>query len=210
MFSVLQLRTPFFGMSWCAAAVNVAKTRLEKEFIEYLVRLTPRPEYVALFHEIVLDVWRDRHTEAAEVRRRLDVRLIDLRRRKDQLDHTFMYAHAIDKPTYDRQRYRLAEETALAEMAVNDARIDELDIEGVLAFAEHLLVDVARLWTEASLDQKQRLQHVFFPSGITYGAEGFGTAETSLVFTMLDAIAASKNNEASPTGIPHHSALMFQ
>jgi hypothetical protein len=39
---------------------------LENTFIEYLVRLPPRPEYVALFREIVVDVWHERHVEAAE------------------------------------------------------------------------------------------------------------------------------------------------
>jgi hypothetical protein len=181
-------------------AVNVTKTILETNFIEYLVQLTPRAEYVALFREIVLDVWRERHAEAAEARRRLDLRLVELRRKKDQLHNTFIYGRAIDQATYDRQREKLAEETALTEMSAHDARIDEIDIEGVLAFAEHLLVNVARMWAEASLDQRQRLQGVFFPSGITYGAEGFGTAQTSLVFKMLDAIAAPKNSEVSPTG----------
>jgi site-specific DNA recombinase len=85
-------------------------------------------------------------------------------------------------------------------VALHDARLDELDVEGVLAFAEHLLLNAARMWAEASLDQKQRLQRVLFPQGVTYGEGGFGTTETSLVFTMLDAIAASKESEASPTG----------
>jgi hypothetical protein len=197
-------RTKRYGYYRCHAqacrAVNVARATLENAFIEYLVRLTPRPEYMALFREIVLDVWRERHAEAAEARKRLDARLTELRRRKDQLDETFIFQHAIDRPTYDRLRDKLAEDTALAEMACNDARIDELDIEGVLAFAEHLLLNVARMWTEASLDQKQRLQRVLFPKGVTYGADGFGTAEGSLVFTMLDAIAAPETSEVSPTG----------
>ena len=180
--------------------MNVARATLENEFIEYLVGLTPRPEYMALFREIVLDVWRERHAEAAEARKRLDTRLTKLRRRKDQLDETFIFRRAIDGPTYERQRDKLAEDTTLTEMAVNDARIDELDSEGVLAFAEHLLLNVARLWAEASLDQKQRLQGVLSPSGVTYGADGFGTAEASLVFTMLDTLAIPKRSEASPTG----------
>jgi hypothetical protein len=116
------------------------------------------------------------------------------------------YQHAIDHPTYERQRDKLTEDTALAEMAVHEARIDELDIEGVLAFAEHLLLNSARLWSEASLDQKQRLQHVFFPAGVTFGADGFGTTETSLMFKMLDAIAGSKDDEASPTGFEPKSS----
>lgn len=95
-----------------------------------------------------------------------------------------------DRATYERHRDKLAEEATLVEITLNDARLEELDVEAVLAFAEHLLLNVARKWSEASLDQKQRLQHVLFPAGVTYGADGFGTAETSLVFGMLQAITA--------------------
>ena len=34
------------------------------------------------------------------------------------------------------------------------------DVEGVLAFAEYVLTNAGRLWVEASLEQKQRLQKV--------------------------------------------------
>lgn len=187
-------------------AVNIAKENLEAEFIDYLIKFTPRAEYVALFREIVLDVWRERHAKAAEACKRLEARLAELRRRNDQLEEAIIYRRAIDQTTYERQRDKLAEEVALAEMALHDARIDELDVEGVLAFAEHLLVNVARLWAEASSDQKQRLQRVLFPSGVTYGTDGFGTAEVSMVFDMLNAIAAPKIGEASPTGFaPYYS-----
>lgn len=47
------------------------------------------------------------------------------------------------------------------------ALIDEIDIEAVLAFAEHLALRADRLWMAASLDERQRLQKVLFPDGIT-------------------------------------------
>ena len=86
-------------------------------------------------------------------------------------------------------------------MAAHDSRLEELDAEGILAFAEQLLLNVARMWADASSDQKQRLQRVLFPAGVTYGAEGFGTTEASLVFEVLDALAAPESSEASPTGV---------
>ena len=80
----------------------------------------------------------------------------------------------------------------------------------VLAFAEHLLLKVPRMWAAASLDQKQRLQQMLFPTGVTYGAEGFGTAEVSLVFEMLDAFAAGDSSAASPTGFEPGRSLRNQ
>lgn len=181
-------------------AVKVRKADLEAAFLDYLARFAPRPEYLTLFRAIVLDVWPARHAETAEARRRLETRVAELRRREDQLNETFIYRRAIDQATYERQRDRLAEETTLAKVELHDAQLDELDVEGVLAFAEYVLANVARMWAEASLDQKQRLQRVLFPAGVTYGADGFGTAETSLVFQWLDEIAARKTSEVSPTG----------
>jgi len=110
-------------------------------------------------------VWHERHAETAEARRRLEARVAELRRREDRLNETFIYRRAIDQATYERQRDRLAEEATLAKVEPHDAQLDELDVEGVLAFAEHLLANVARMWAEAALDQKQRLQRVLFRLG---------------------------------------------
>jgi hypothetical protein len=40
--------------------------------------------------------------------------------------------------------------------------VDELDVEGILAFAERILPRASGLWVQASLDYKQRLQQLFF------------------------------------------------
>jgi hypothetical protein len=39
--------------------------------------------------------------------------------------------------------------------------IDELDVLGILAFAERVLLRASDLWVQASLDYKQRLQQLF-------------------------------------------------
>jgi hypothetical protein len=50
-------------------------------------------------------------------------------------------------------------EATLAEVAVHEARLDEIDVEGVVAFAEHVLANAAQLWLESSLDQRHVLRH---------------------------------------------------
>jgi hypothetical protein len=81
----------------------------------------------------------------------------------------------------------------MAEVALHEARIDEIDVEGVVAFAEHVLANAAQLWLESSLDQRQRLQSVLFPRGVTYSAAGvFGTAETSVIFRFLQSLPTER------------------
>ena len=45
--------------------------------------------------------------------------------------------------------------------------VDELDVQGILPFAERILPRASDLWVQASPDYKQRLQALFFPEGIT-------------------------------------------
>ena len=44
--------------------------------------------------------------------------------------------------------------------------LDELDVEGILAFAERVLPRASDVWIQASLAQRQQLQKLFFPEGI--------------------------------------------
>jgi hypothetical protein len=85
-------------------------------------------------------------------------------------------------------------------MELNDAVLDQLDIDGVLAFAEHVVTNSARLWTELELVQKQRLQQVLFPEGLRFDGERFGTAVTCLAFKKLDGNGGSNFRSGVPTG----------
>jgi DNA invertase Pin-like site-specific DNA recombinase len=180
--------------------VYVPKVELEAGFVQYLGKLAPKPEYLKLFREIVLDTWREKQAEAVEVRRTLDGRLRELTERSELLFDAFVYKRAFDQATYDAQKTKLDQEIAMARTAAHDAELDELDIEGVVRFAEFVLMNAARLWQEMTLEQKQRLQQVLFPRGVSYGAEGFGTTETSLVYRLLHVVGGDDEREVSPAG----------
>ena len=64
--------------------------------------------------------------------------------------------------------------------------VEELDVEGILAFAERILPRESDLWVQASLDYKQRLQALFFPEGIAYDGNRFNrTAVTAPLFSYM-------------------------
>jgi len=69
----------------------------------------------------------------------------------------------------------------------------------VLNFAEHVILDAARLWTEFSSEQKQRLQKVFFPQGVTF-AEGNYKTRNVLIFQAVAGIRRRKNKFGDPIG----------
>lgn len=180
--------------------VRLRKVEFERAFVEFLERLQPKPEYVKLFKEIVLDVWKQKQVEALTQTTALDAQLDDLNERKDKLVEAFVYQQAIDQVTYQRQLDKLSEEITLAELAAHDAKLESFDVEAVLNFAEHVILNAARLWTEFSLEQKQRLQKVVFPEGVTFSEVGFGTAATCLFFNLLQQPQPQKASLVGPAG----------
>ena len=124
-----------------------------------------------------------------------------IRQRLDKLDEAYLYAETIDAATYSRQRDKLREELTLAKIDHQADAIDELDVEGILAFAERILPRASELWVQASLDHKQRLQQLFFPEGVAYDGKRFSrTAVTAQLFRYLAPAERAEEGLASPTG----------
>lgn len=85
----------------------------------------------------------------------------------------------------------------LVRIELEDAKLDEIDLEGVLGFAEHVLTNAARLWMEAFPERKARLQQVLFPNGLTLQDGKFGTATSCFAFTQLTGIPTTDSGVAS-------------
>lgn len=81
----------------------------------------------------------------------------------------------------------------MAQMERHASELDEMDVEGTLAFAARVLPSASNLWVQSTLDQKQRLQHLFFPDGIRFNREKLvGTGTTLPVFNYLNPVSGAE------------------
>ncbi len=120
----------------------------------------------------------------------------------DRLDEAFLFERSIDIDTYDRHAEKLRQELTLLRMDRHSSELDELDVEGILAFAERVLPRASDLWVQASLEQRQRFQQLFFPDGIAFDENGFvRTAVTAPAFNYLRPVDAGKEGLVDLTGI---------
>src|SRR5688500_11740034 len=101
-----------------------------------LGRHQPRKEYLTLFNAVVCDVWEKRRQTARDLREDTQRRLHSVERRLDSLEQAFIFEKRIDRTTYERQRDTLREDQSLLEMELHEARVDELDVEGLLPMLE--------------------------------------------------------------------------
>ncbi|MBY0497369.1 MAG: hypothetical protein K2Y23_24470 [Cyanobacteria bacterium] len=80
-------------------------------------------------------------------------------------------------------------------MERHSTELEEMDVEGILSFAERVLPRAADLWVQASLEQRQRLQQLFFPEGIAFDGKAFvRTALTAPAFNWLEPVGTAKES----------------
>ena len=180
--------------------VSVSKADLESRFVIYLERMQPKPQFVKLFNAIVLEVWKEKQAQNLALSASLQHQIEDLHGRKDRLID-LRTDKEIEQEDFRRRLDKLNEEITLAEMQERDTKLEGYDVEGVLAFAEHVILNAARLWTEFSSDQKERLQRVLFPEGVTFASGEFRTAATCPLFKLLEQPEDEKSTLATLPGI---------
>src|SRR5919109_106674 len=89
----------------------------------------------------------------------------------------------------------------LLDVGGHSSELEKLDVEGILAFAERVLPRASDLWVQASLEQRQRLQQLFFPDGVAFDGKRFvRTAVSTHAFKYLTPDSAAENNLASLAG----------
>jgi hypothetical protein len=182
--------------------VNVTKSKLEGLFADELARLQPTPRYMRLLKESVLQVWKVRQAEVRSDIANAERQARTIQNKLDRLDEAFLFERSISIETYDRHAEKLRAELTLVRMDRHAGHLDELDVEGVLAFAERILPRTADLWVQASLDQRQRFQQLFFPDGIAFDGKSFvGTAATAPAFSYLPPMSVGIEGVVDQAGI---------
>jgi site-specific DNA recombinase len=182
-------------------SVNVSKARLEGLFVDELKELQPTDGFMRLVKEHVLRAWEQRKAEVCQDISEIERRAKAIQQKLDRLDEAFLFAQSIDIDTYDRHKDKLRQELTLLQIDRHADQLEKFDVEGILAFAGRVLPRAADLWVQASLDQRQRLQQLFFPDGVVFDGKCFvRTGVSTHAFKYLTPDLPAENNLASPPG----------
>ena len=99
---------------------------------------------------------------------RLNARVESLEQRIQDYHHAFVVEKSIDSEGFHTMVNRTRAELTVAKIDRNEAQIEEADVEGILAFAEHVIGNAAALWMNASADDRLALQRALFPDGLIW------------------------------------------
>ena len=100
-----------------------------------------------LLKESVLQVWKARQAEVRSDIANAERQARAIQNKLDRLDEAFLFERSIGIETYDRHSEKLRAELTLVRMDRHAGHLDELDVEGVLTFAERILPLIAVIET---------------------------------------------------------------
>lgn len=190
---------------------SLSKSVVEKAFVEKLKELTPNSKFIIMFKSTILSLWKERggHFEAEAQRHEKQILLLEEKRaRIFEMREDGSYT----KEEFQERKSEIESELMTLKISRNEARIDQFDMEGSVAYAEQFMSDLARQWQDSPIHLSHRFQKLIFPDGIRYTKnEGFGTARLGLIFEINETIGAQKSALVDPAGFePATSALQMR
>jgi hypothetical protein len=115
----------------------------------------------------ITQAWDRAKSDVREKAEAVERRIKAIRQRIDRLDNAFLYEQSIDIDTYDRHKERLNEELTLARMDRHATELEEMDVEGILGFAERVLPRAADLFgSRPRSNSASAFSSCFFRTGL--------------------------------------------
>lgn len=165
---------------------SILKKKLEDKFRKSLRKLTPLPETIELFKEIVKEEWEKQHTQEKELVTQSEQRLNLLDREKADTI-AMRRRRELDESDYliemSRIKAEITQITAPTDPEHNPAQIDAL-----LDSAEEFLTNLEPLFNAYPMVKKRDLAQIVFPQGVVYGNGKYRTPEKSVLFNTLEDI----------------------
>ncbi len=185
---------------------GIPKLDLEKEFLKYLQKITPKDEFLKVFKETFLTLWQERGKRFELEAKQYETQIAELETKKKRICE-MREDGSYTKEEFLERRQEIENQVAAVKISMAECRIDQFDIESALAYAITFLRDLGRQWFDLRPETRPRFQRLLFPDGIPYTRnKGFGTAKLSVIFELNQQSHGSKYHTVDLRGIeprPH-------
>ena len=179
---------------------SVKKEIFEGEFMQFLQRLAPKKEEMAMFRATVIDYWQNKHeelnTDIATIDRNIQkveeekVKVVDLTKQG-----------VFDADTAKEELNRIKEKVTLLKLSRNELQIEEFDVETSVNYCLYFMANAYKLWYEVKLSDKIKFQEMIFPNGVSYDYSTFGTTKTADIYELKQLISPENSTMVPPRGI---------
>lgn len=163
--------------------VNTRKEKIESDFFSLLESLKPSKEYLDLTTRVFTDIYNSRNSDNVTIKSNLESDIDKLAQQKKRLTNALAEG-VLDPVDYKSAVDEIESKKIVKTLELQDLKIDIIEIESVLEWSKHIIMNAANIWSESNLEQRDALQRVYFPEGLKYSKEGFEVPETGLFFKL--------------------------
>ncbi len=164
-----------------------------KDFVKKLNEITPKKKALAVFNSTILDLWREKggYFEAEAKRYEKEVALLEEKRKRIfEMREDGSYT----KEEFTERKAEVENQLIASRISRSEAKIEQFDMEGAVAYAERFIGDLGRQWQDLPSHLHGRFQKLVFPEGIRYTkGVGFGTAKLGLIFELNEALGVKNS-----------------
>jgi DNA invertase Pin-like site-specific DNA recombinase len=170
----------------------IKKARIEREWMQKLRCIAPSDKGLELIKESVLSHWEGVISkQKSEVERR--TKLVEEFKQKRQRIFDMREDGSYTPEEFQERKEKVENEITAHNIALNETKLDQLDVETTLTFALKFMKDLGRQWFDLPPQLQPRFQKLIFPEGITYNREkGFGTAKLGCLYEVSELLARKK------------------
>jgi site-specific DNA recombinase len=192
---------PYYWCYRCHAVKSIDKLQVEGEFTSVLDRLKPTDEMIQDLPSVLKRVWESRIADSGDSLHKLQSELQAKKQLQESLIEKYLANDPRIMPMFDKLSQKYRDEIEVIEGKIADAHAEKATFEDLLAYSKVLLMDIGAAWKQGTLEQKQKVQNILFPSGLNYHPEkGILNSSKGCLFYELENLVAGKTDLASPKG----------
>lgn len=155
-----------------------------------------------------MDLWRERGQEFELEAKRQEINLADFEAKKKKI------CELLENGTYSQVMFKdrleeIENKIAITKISLNEAKIEQFDIEAAVTYATNFIKDLGRQWLELSPKLRPRFQKLVFPNGLSYHkVNGYGTAKLGLIYEINNRSRGNVSQLVGPVGIEPTTSSM--
>jgi site-specific DNA recombinase len=177
----------------------IKKADLENGFMEYLSKVKPTKKFVKRFNQRFLKRYKERELEIrGDFLRKAD----NIKEMEKELGWIVKQGRKGKLPerVVTKQVEELDQKIILAKSQLSEEHAEELNIKGLLSYAETFIRTLEKNWFDAQNEVRIRLQRVIFPDGVVYQNNQFSNAKLCRAFEIINDFATNYSKDVTPAG----------
>ena len=180
---------------------NKSATVLHETFLEALSAMTIPLPVMTVVKEQLKNSYQAITGEQDELSAKIEHQLAEIQQRLDRLEERFIMEE-ITREMFDKYRSKFLQEKRETELQLAQRSKKVSNLDECIARTVNFCSNLQKMWKVSGYKDKQRMQYLIFPEGISYDKKNNVCRTTRINSIFLQSALLAQNLSNKKTGIP--------